>query len=288
MHFVVTGSTGFIGSAVVKAALAQGHAVTVFVRDAQKAKDSFAGNDRLTIVSGVDIAKGFPSDVLKGDDVLIHLAWAEVGKYTDPSNLFGNLEPQYNFIMQAVDKGVRNITVAGSCLEYGLQEGAAREDDDVSPVTFYGLAKKTLHDMLALSLPQDAIFKWLRYFYVYGPGQRPGAVIPQLLRALDAGEEMFNMSKGDQVRDFVHVDTVAANTVCIALQKNVTGIINVGSGAGLRVDALVDNILKQKQKDIKLNKGFYGYPAYEPFAFWADISKLQTIKGTKIDEKINL
>lgn len=288
MHLIVTGATGFIGRAVVKTALAQGHAVTALVRDVAKAESLLGAHADLNVVLCKDIADGFPVGILKGDDALVHLAWAEVGKYTDPSNLFGNLEPQYKFIMQAVEQGLRNITVAGSCLEYGLQEGAAGEGAGATPVTFYGLAKKTLYDMLVLSLPQDAALKWLRYFYVYGPGQRPGAVIPQLLRALEAGEETFNMSKGDQVRDFVHVDTVAANTVCIALQNDVTGIINIGSGAGLRVDALVETILKEKKRDIKLNKGFYGYPSYEPFAFWADTTKLQTIKGTKIDEKINL
>lgn len=288
MHLIVTGATGFIGRAVVKTALAQGHAVTALARDVAKAESLLGTHADLNIVPCKDIADGFPAGILKGDDALVHLAWAEVGKYTDPSNLLGNLEPQYHFIMQAVEQGLRNITVAGSCLEYGLQEGAARESNATMPVTFYGLAKKTLHDMLALSLPQDARLKWLRYFYVYGPGQRPGAVIPQLLRALEAGEETFNMSKGDQVRDFVHVDTVAENTVRIALQNDVTGIINIGSGTGLRVDALVETILKEKKRDIKLNKGFYGYPPYEPFAFWADTEKLQTIKGTKVDEKINL
>lgn len=286
MHMVVTGATGFIGRAVVAAALSRGHAVTACVRDAEKAAKLLPQHEALTFYTAGDLSDIQPADVLKGDDALIHLAWQEVGKYTDPNNLLGNLEPQFLFLKSMVDAGLDNLTIAGSCLEYGLQEGAAREAAAASPVTFYGLAKKALYDMLALAVPEGAALKWLRYFYVYGEGQRPQAIIPQLLAAIARGDKEFNMSPGDQGRDFMHVETAAFNTILAAEQRDVTGIINIGNGRALTVNDLVQEILAEKKYDMALNKGFYGYPVYEPFSFWADIEKMSTIKGVKTDDQI--
>lgn len=286
MHMVVTGATGFIGRAVVAAALSRGHTVTAIVRDAEKARAVLPEHTALKHALASDLAGVDPQNVLAGDDALIHLAWQEVGKYTDPGNLLGNLKPQFLFLQSMVNAGLNNVTVGGSCLEYGLQEGEANEKDTAAPVTYYGLAKKTLYDMLALFLPDTVALKWLRYFYVYGDGQRPQAIIPQLLAAIARGDKEFNMSPGDQGRDFIHVDTAAFNTVLAAEQRDVTGVINIGNGRALTVNDLVQDILAAHKCDMALNRGFYSYPAYEPFSFWADTKKMLKIEGVKADDKI--
>lgn len=286
MHMIVTGATGFIGRAVVESALQRGHTVTAVVRDAEKAQKLLPASASLRVHAVHDLAGFTPQAVLTGQDALIHLAWGEVGKYTDPANLLGNLQPQFLFLQSVVAAGVSNITIAGSCLEYGLREGCACETDQASPVTFYGLAKKTLYDMLVMSIPQSVSLKWLRYFYVYGEGQRPQAIVPQLRAAIARGEKSFNMSPGDQGRDFIHVKTAAFNTVLAAEQAEISGIINIGNGRAVTVEKLVESVLSAENYDMTLHKGVYGYPAYEPFSFWADTSKMMKIKGMRQDEKI--
>jgi len=288
MHMIVTGAAGFIGRAVVGAALQQGHAVTAVVRDAAKAEKVLPRHAGLRLQVVRDLSDAARQMSLSGDDALIHLAWEEVGKYTDPSNLLANLEPQFLFLQSMFTAGIRNMTVAGTCLEYGLQEGAAAEEGQALPVTFYGLAKKTLHDMLVLAGPDDAALKWLRYFYVYGEGQRPQAIIPQLRAAMARGDKTFDMSPGDQSRDFIHVEAAAWNTALAAAQTDVTGAINIGSGRAIQVSVLVEKILSVENYQMSLHKGVYGYPAYEPFSFWADIGKMAKIKGVRVDEEIRV
>lgn len=288
MHMIVTGATGFIGRAVVGAALQRGHAVTAVVRDAAKAEKLLPFEGDLRVHAIDDLSVFAPEAVLSGDDVLIHMAWQDVGKYTEPSNLLGNLEPQFLFLQSIFAAGIKNVTVAGSCLEYGRQEGIACETDKVSPATFYGLAKKTLHDMLALSMPQDVALKWLRYFYVYGEGQRPQAIIPQLRAAMARGEKTFDMSPGDQGRDFIHVETAALNTVLAAEQTGITGVINIGNGRAVSVTELVESVLSAENYEMSLHKGVYDYPVYEPFSFWADIGKMTKVRGVRVDEKIRM
>jgi nucleoside-diphosphate-sugar epimerase len=120
--------------------------------------------------------------------------------------------------------------------------------------------------------------KWVRLFYMYGQGQNPNSLLSQLERALERGDQSFDMSGGEQVRDYLPVETVAENIVAIALQQETTGVINNCSGVPVTVNQLVESFLKKTNRTIKLNRGVYPYPDYEPMRFWGDAGKLKTIK----------
>lgn len=278
MTVLITGATGFIGRAVVRAALAAGEPVTAFCRQPQ----ALPAHPLLKTVA----ITGLEDIRAEAGDRLIHLAWGEVGKYTDPHNLTGNLVPQFDFLRRMVESGLRDITVAGTCLEYGMQEGALREDAACQPVTYYGLAKLTLLRMLEILHQQtDGGFslKWLRYFYVYGEGQRPQSLFGQLETAIARGDAEFPMSPADQQRDFIHIDTVAHNTLAAALQTEVEGIINIGNGRAATVREQAERLVAAQSSGITLATGHYPYPAYEPFAFWADTTKLSRIPHVRFD-----
>ena len=130
-------------------------------------------------------------------------------------------------------------------------------------------------------------FKWVRLFYMFGAGQNANSLLSQLDKALQNGDTVFNMSGGEQVRDYLPVEKVAANIVAIALQQSVTGIINCCSGKGITVKELVQNYLKAKNKSINLNFGFYPYTDYEPMSFWGDDGRLKKILNPDIKEDIN-
>jgi dTDP-6-deoxy-L-talose 4-dehydrogenase (NAD+) len=117
----------------------------------------------------------------------------------------------------------------------------------------------------------------VRLFYIYGKGQNPNSLFSQLEKALANGDRVFNMSKGEQVRDYLPVEKVAENIVRVARQRATTGIINCCSGNPVTVKAMVEDYLARNQKTISLNLGYYPYPDYEPFRFWGDPSKLKTI-----------
>jgi nucleoside-diphosphate-sugar epimerase len=109
---------------------------------------------------------------------------------------------------------------------------------------------------------------------MYGAGQSKKSLIPQLEKAIENGDEVFNMSRGDQLRDYLPVEKVAEIIVKCALQDSVQGILNCSSNRPISVLDLVKKHLKKKHKNIKLNTGYYSYPDYEPFHFWGDNTKL--------------
>jgi dTDP-6-deoxy-L-talose 4-dehydrogenase (NAD+) len=149
----------------------------------------------------------------------------------------------------------------------------------VFPGNPYGRAKNQLRIQLQeLGSKYDLLLKWIRLFYMYGKGQNPNSLLSQLDKALERGEASFNMSGGQQVRDFLPVEIVAENIVTIALQKKIAGIINNCSGAPVTVEKFVKEHLHKRNKHINLNLGFYPYPDYEPMHFWGDTTKLNKIK----------
>ena len=96
-------------------------------------------------------------------------------------------------------------------------------------------------------------------------------------------EPVFNMSGGEQLRDYLPVEEVAKMLVAVALQQKVEGIINCCSGEPVSVRRFVENYLQQHNLRIRLNLGHYPYPDYEPMAFWGDRQKLDGILRPQAD-----
>lgn len=280
MHILVTGASGFVGQHVVRALLARGHRVTA---SATK-PDSL---DRFDWVGQVTVVPySFPlagdgqnlSDYFGQPDALIHLAWQGLPNYKSSFHIEQNLFPHYLFLKRLITSGLRDITVAGTCFEYGMQSGCLSESSPAQPANPYALAKDSLRRFLGtLQTEQPFVLKWARLFYMYGPGQSPNSLLPLLERAIAAGEPVFNMSGGEQLRDYLPVETVATYLCRIAEQQQVTGIINCCSGQPISVRRLVEEHIQQLNARITLNLGHYPYPDYEPMAFWGDTQKLQLI-----------
>jgi dTDP-6-deoxy-L-talose 4-dehydrogenase (NAD+) len=112
---------------------------------------------------------------------------------------------------------------------------------------------------------------------MYGDGQHTKSIIPQLQLAIANGEKFFNMSGGDQTRDYLHVSKVAEYISKIAEQKRITGIINCCSGNPISIKQLVKEYIDLAGLDIHFNYGFYPYNDYEPMHFWGKTDKLKNI-----------
>jgi dTDP-6-deoxy-L-talose 4-dehydrogenase (NAD+) len=174
-----------------------------------------------------------------------------------------------------VTAGLRNLVVTGTCFEYGMQSGSLSEDSAALPSNPYGFAKDTLRRQLQF-LQATAPFNltWARLFYSYGEGQAATSLLPALRQAVERGDAAFNMSGGEQLRDFLPVETLAADLVSLAALQRDCGVVNLCSGEPIAVRRLVESWIRQNGWNIALNLGHYPYPTYEPLAFWGDRTKL--------------
>jgi len=279
MRILVTGATGFIGNYVVEELLKRGHEVIATSRGSENAK-KFSWYAKVTYVEADLLllnSSAFQDflSLFHHPEKVIHLAWPGLPNYKELFHFEKNLPSDYLFLKNLVENGVKDITVTGTCFEYGMRDGCLSEEMISDPQNSYGLAKDTLRKFLQqLQLHTAFDLKWARLFYMYGKGQNPGSLFSQLDTALENNESVFNMSGGEQERDYLPVEDVALYLVEIALQNITTGIVNCCSGIPITVKQMVTQYLVKEDRAINLNFGVYPYSQYEPMSFWGDNRKL--------------
>jgi nucleoside-diphosphate-sugar epimerase len=280
----VTGAAGFIGRHVVAQLENEGVSPTLVCRPGSPRP---AGFSRHRVVA-MDIADARPDayDRLGRPGVVIHLAWGGLPNYSSQRHLDHELPAQRSFLDGLLIAGLTSLTVTGTCLEYGLQSGALREDMPTAPVTAYGSAKDELRGELERRRQNQPFnLTWVRLFYLYGEGQAVGSLLPQLESAIARGDATFNMSGGQQMRDYLPVDEAARYLVALAMNGKDNGVVNVCSGRPVAVRELVEAAVRSHGSSIQLNLGHFPYPDYEPMSFWGDPEKLTRILESR-DEAV--
>ncbi len=283
MKVLVVGSTGFIGSHIIDYLCRNNRNdinIIAATRNIEKAKKFLWFKDKKVNIIEFDISQT-NSDVygrLQRPDIMIHLAWDGLPDYKNISHIELNLYDNYFFIRDMILGGLKDLTVTGTCFEYGIKNGHLSEETETNPVTPYAVAKDSLRRFLwELQKIKNFDLKWLRLFYAYGKGQSPKSLLSQLDAAIKNNEKVFNMSGGEQLRDYLPVEILSEYIVKLSFQNKITGIINSCSGKPISIRNLAENYIREKGADIKLNFGYYPYPDYEPMAFWGDNSKLLKI-----------
>ena len=278
MKIIVTGATGFVGRHVVNQLLNEGYEVLVIARSTDRAR-AFSWFQSVQCIS-CDLHKNFQPvvNLAKDVDAIVHLAWTGLPNYRSFFHIGQNLIADLNFLSAVINAGIKHLLVTGTCLEYGMQYGPLTEDMETRPTTPYGLAKDMLCKSLqALQKELTFTLQWVRLFYMFGDGQNQNSLLVQLDHAIASGQTTFNMSVGDQLRDYMPVTDVASSIVKLVHHPEVNGVINCCSGKPISILDLVTERCQMKESNITLNRGYYPYPDYEPMAFWGIPGKLKKI-----------
>lgn len=278
LHVLVTGATGFVGRHLVSALLERGCCVRAVARNAEVAQSMMWIDSVEFVAADIHAADLDVAALTEGIDVLAHLAWPGLPNYQALFHFEHNLFADYAFIKQVVEAGVPQVLITGTCFEYGLQSGPLSEETVPQPSNPYGVAKNTLRLFLeSLQREQPFTLQWARLFYLYGVGQNPNSLLASLDRAIEAGEQLFNMSAGEQLRDYLAIDVAAGYLAELLLRRNFSGVVNCSSGQPISVRALVELRLRERGASITLNLGHHGYSIHEPMAFWGVAERLQQL-----------
>lgn len=283
MKVAVTGASGFIGRHVLVQLQRQG-VETVAVAHSTAATASLDAGACVQL--DIHNAGQKVYDRLGRPDALIHLAWGGLPNYASLHHFEDELPGHYRFLRDLVEAGLPSLTVAGTCFEYGMQAGSLSETAATLPANPYGYAKDALRrQLMFLQEKQSFRLVWGRLFYLYGSGQSNSSLLPQLEQAVARGDRSFNMSGGEQLRDYLPVEAVAEYLVALTLSEQDVGVVNVCSGIPVSVRKLVERWLLSRRWTIDLNLGYYPYPGYEPMAFWGNAEKLFSIIGVEKNAK---
>ncbi|MEV4812870.1 NAD-dependent epimerase/dehydratase family protein [Micromonospora avicenniae] len=257
----ITGGAGFIGLHVVPMLLEKGYRVRIFDNmfrgDRDRINELVATGDVELIDQDVRYG-GAVHAAMKGCDYVIHLAAVSINKsQADPyESIDINMVGNHNVFAAAADHGVKRLVFASSASVYGdPQKLPMHEDDRLDPLTPYCISKRAGEDLLGFYQRSKGL-DWiaLRFFNVYGPGQKPTAyytsVINHFVKRLKNGEPPVIDGKGEQSMDFIHVHDIARSVVMAmeAEQGNVP--INIGTGIDTSIANLAEILIKAVGVDV--------------------------------------
>ncbi len=253
---LVTGGTGTIGSALVKKILELGAEVTVVSIDSRERAKSVLGD--LSLFRFGDLRDyNTCVEVSKGQDYVFHLMAVKGNTQSGLSKVASAYVPfllcNTNMMEAAFRNGIKKYLFVGSIGEYPALD--IRHEDDLwkgPPAAndrYMGIAKRAGEAQAEVYLHEygwDAV-RIVRPANVYGPyddfDPRTAHVIPSLIHRMISGEDPVKIAgDGSAVRDFIYVEDVV-DGMLLALDKAPACLpINLGSGIGTNIRALVQTI----------------------------------------------
>lgn len=276
MKIAVTGASGYMGSHVVKKLLDLGHNVIAVDLN-------YNGVDERAIFSDVNIFSG-DIDVyekLGCPDICLHLAWKDGFAHNSQAHM-ENLSSHYIFIRNLLKAGLKHIAVMGSMHEIGYYEGAVSENTPTNPLSHYGVAKNALRESTCLLCKEnDAIFQWLRAFYILGDDSKNNSIFSKICKMEEEGQKTFPFVSGKNKYDFLDIDELSDQIISVILQTEINGIINCCSGKPVSLADKVTEFIEKNHMNIKPDFGKFPERPYDSPAIWGDNTKIQKILVAK-------
>jgi len=251
MKILVTGGAGFIGSHVVDACVAAGHDVLVVDNLSTGKRENLNPKARF---HELDILDAKTADLIRDErpDVLNHhAAQMDVRRsVADPlfdarTNVLGTIA----LLEASRQAGVKKVLfVSSGGAVYGEQETfPAPETHPTWPVSPYGVSKRSGELYCHFYFAEYRMpFVAFRYANVYGPRQDPhgeAGVVAIFSSRMLRGEPVTVNGDGKQTRDYVFVGDVARMSL-LALERDATGPVNIGTGIETDVNQLARTLLE--------------------------------------------
>lgn len=269
MNILVTGGAGFIGSHVCGELLRAGHRVLA-VDDFNDFYDPGIKRRNLAAFGGgcscetLDIRDAAAVDRVVGSDrwdAIIHLA-ARAGvrpSVLDPGlYIQTNIVGTHHLLEAARCHGAGRFVFASSSSVYGLAPGVPFREDmplvqTLSPYAATKLAGE--HLCGNYSHIHGLRVVCLRFFTVYGPGQRPDLAIHKFTRAIDRGEPIPQFGDGSSRRDYTYIsDIVQGVTGALDYKDRMFDIFNLGENQTTTLRDLIAHLEEALGKKARIEQ----------------------------------
>jgi len=272
-NVLVSGATGFFGSYILEELIKQGFKVIILKRSFS---NTWRINHLLPKIKCYDIDKVSLVQIFQENviDVVIHTA-----------TLYGDNGERLTEIINS------NTIFPLEVLEISIQKGVqyfinmdtfyTTEMELPSQLGYYVFSKKHWLDYAKKMCIQSEInFINLKIENIYGPRENKNRFIPFIINKILNKENKIDLTKGEQIRDFIHVKDAAK--ACLFILNNLnscsSGFFETGLGSGnlITIHKLVLLIKKKMNSDISLNFGALDYRKNEIMDSHIDISFFQS------------
>ncbi|MCA2711334.1 MAG: NAD(P)-dependent oxidoreductase [Microcystis sp. M015S2] len=288
MKVLITGASGFVGSHVARLLVAEGCEVYALVRESSnrwRIRDILPSMYlRQSDLVAFENVNTYLQEIKP--ELCIHLAWYAVpGKYLNSQENLDSIQASINLLSQLAELGCKRFVGIGTCFEYDLSLGYLSESSLTKPITLYAATKVALSTILQqFAQITEMEIAWIRLFYQYGPMEDERRLIPSVISSL-LRDEVVKTTKGEQIRDFLHIEDVASAIWAVA-KSNVSGVVNVGSGQPVTVGQIALELGNLLGKPDLIHLGALPYRPNDPMFICANNELLR--KKTDWTPKYNL
>lgn len=292
---LITGASGFIGSHVARACVREGAEVSCLVRpgsDLWRLLDE--GKSVRSIEVNMTDAGAVKEAVTSANpQIIFHLA-ANTNRKRDLS-LYGEMhaahvQPTLNLISAALGLStVPRFIHTGTIEEYGRGPVPYREDQFAQPISPYSLTKYEATELVLFAAREYGLSAIvLRPSLTYGSLKGRGMFIPDFLHAA-LTTKVFDMSPGEQTRDFIHVDDTVRAHLIAAEADGVSGeIFNVATGVETKLKDVAETLRALSGGDVVVNYGAYPCdPNKETMRCFMNIKKINDRLSWKPNISLN-
>jgi nucleoside-diphosphate-sugar epimerase len=272
-HYLVTGGSGFIGSALVRRLAASGSRVRVLDDDSRGSSGRLADlKGQVEVVLGDIRDKDAVLAAAKGVDVICHLAFVNGTEffYSKPEVVLDvGVKGMVNVLDAAAAHGVRRFILASSSEVYQTPPKTPTPEDvplsvpdPTNPRYSYG-AGKIISEVMAINYGRK-LFDQLYIFRphnVFGPDMGWEHVIPQfalrMARLIRDGQPdplpFPIQATGNETRAFIYIDDFVDGFV--SMLSGAPGIYNIGSEEELRIADVAHEVARACGRKIELRPG---------------------------------
>ncbi len=289
--YLITGTTGFIGSCLLRKLISTGSTTHILLRkeaDLWRIKDIIhKTNVHFDDLSNLDKLSKLVSKIKP--DIIYHLA--TYGAYSSQDNadlcIKTNINGTWNLLNATANIDYELFVNTGSSSEYGFKKSPMQENDFLEPASYYAVTKssQTLLCSYFAKKNKKPIVTF-RLFSVYGQYEDGGRFVPTLLKSLYFHKKM-NLVSPYIARDLIYVDDVVnAYLLVNKLSKYGGEVFNIGTGIQKTIKEVVESAVEATgEKTIFKWKGMK-HRIWDTDYWVADTSK--TTKLLKWSPKVGL
>jgi len=263
----VTGATGMIGGRVVDSLLSAYPMARL--RCLVRHPGLVPRSERIEILVGDLISEPDCAEFANGLDIVLHLAQSNNPAASDrhwPSDCSANMITSLNLLdaLRATGRRVHVVFASSGGAVYGQREGIAYYDESMpcAPLSAYGIQKLALENYLSLGVAQGWMSGCaLRISNAFGaalpPERRQGLIgVAASRHRLEQPVEIFGSD--ETVRDYVHVDDIAAAFLA-AMHRDVGfEAVNISSGVGHSVREILAMLGEVSGREVDVKRIDFG------------------------------
>ena len=274
MKILVTGANGYVGSQLCRFAGSK-HEITALVRPSSNI--SLLKDSKIHALVRSDTSSW--KDIIKeiGPHSVVLCDWNGVrGSAREFDNQEDNCQRQLELLEVAAQSGVRTLISLGSQAEVGRVEGQIQELVQGVPLTKYGIAKRNLSQNFLDFSGGDTRVVWARLFSLYGIPQSDEWFVPRLVSALMKNQD-FEMTLGEQLWNYLHVDDCARAILQLLENESETGIVNIAHPESITIRDVAGIIYRNTPTSGRIMFGSLPYRPSEPMSLSPVTHKLDRL-----------